>query len=71
MLQPLMGSIGGPILCFSKLKIELEVLGSRRSADLTEDEADALWIRVCVASDSLALHVPSSVACNPPDGVGE
>jgi hypothetical protein len=44
---------------FLKLKTELE------------GEADALWIRVRVASDSLPSHVPSSVAHNPPDDVGE
>jgi hypothetical protein len=49
----------------------LEVLGSGRSTDLTEDKADALWIQVHVASDSLASHVPSSVACNPPGNTGE
>jgi hypothetical protein len=56
---------------FPKLKTELEVLGSGRSADLIEDEADALWIQVHMASDSLVLHVPSSVARNPPDSTGE
>jgi hypothetical protein len=54
-----------------ELKTELEVLGSGCSADLMEDEADALWIRVCIASNSLALHVPFLVARNPPDGIGE
>jgi hypothetical protein len=56
---------------FPELKFELELLGSRRNANLTEDKADALWTRVCVALDSLASYVPSSVACGPPDGVGE
>jgi hypothetical protein len=56
---------------FSKLKTDLEVLGSKRSVDLTEDEVDALWTRVRVASDLLASYVPSSVAHNPPDGTGE
>jgi hypothetical protein len=55
---------------FPELKTELEVLRSRRNTDLTEDEADALWIRVRWASDSLVSHVPSSVARNPPDDVG-
>jgi hypothetical protein len=53
-----------------ELMTELEVLGSRRSADLTEDEGNALWIRVHAASDSMASHAPSSVARNPPNGVG-
>jgi hypothetical protein len=38
---------------FPKLNSELEFLGSGRNADLTEDEADALWTRVRAASDSL------------------
>jgi hypothetical protein len=56
---------------FPELDIDLEVLGSGCSAGLTEDEVDALWSWVHVAADSLALCVPSSVACNPPNGVGE
>jgi hypothetical protein len=56
---------------FPKLKTELEVLGSGRSADLIEDEADALWIQVHTASDSLVSHVPSLVARNPPNSTGE
>jgi hypothetical protein len=56
---------------FPKLDINLEVLGSRRSARLTQDEVDALWSRVCIAVNSLASHVPSSIAHNPPDSAGE
>jgi hypothetical protein len=52
-------------------KTELEVLRSGRNVNLTEDEADAIWTRVRVASDSLALYVPSSATHNPPDSVGE
>jgi hypothetical protein len=55
----------------SELKTEPEVLGSRRIADLTKDEADALWNWVRAASDLLASHVPSSVARNRPDGAEE
>jgi hypothetical protein len=55
---------------FPKLKTGLEVLESRRSADLTEDEANALWTRVRAASDLLASCVPFSVARNPRDGMG-
>jgi hypothetical protein len=40
---------------FLEPETKLEVLGSGRSA----------------ASDSLVLHVPSSVARNPPNGAGE
>jgi hypothetical protein len=58
------------VLHFPLLETLVEVLRSRRSTDLTEDEADALWTQVCVALDLLALHVPSSVAHNPLDGVG-
>jgi hypothetical protein len=58
------------VLHFLELKTVLEVLRSRRSTDPIEDEVDAIWIRVRTASDSLVSHVPSSVAHNPPDGVG-
>jgi hypothetical protein len=56
---------------FPELKSELEVLRSRRNADLTGDQADALWTRVHVALDSLALHVPPTPARSPPDGAEE
>jgi hypothetical protein len=56
---------------FSELKSELELLGSGRNADLTKDQADALWPLVDVASDSLVSLVPSSVAHDPPDSTGE
>jgi hypothetical protein len=38
---------------FPELKTKLEVLGSKRSTDLTEDEADALGIWLRAASHSL------------------
>jgi hypothetical protein len=47
-----------------------ELLRSRHNMDLTEDQEDALWAWVHVASDSLASHVPPSVARSPPDGTG-
>jgi hypothetical protein len=50
---------------------QLEVLGSSRNADLTEDEADALWTWVRAAADSLASYVPSLIVRNPLDGEGE
>jgi ribosomal protein S12 methylthiotransferase accessory factor YcaO len=56
---------------FPMLKAKLELHGSRRSADLIEDEANVVWSRVRAASDSLTSHVPSSAACNPPDGTVE
>jgi hypothetical protein len=56
---------------FLKLETELEVVGSGCYMDLTEDEVDAIWIRVRVALNSLASHVPSSVAHNPPDDARE
>jgi hypothetical protein len=59
------------LLHFSELKFELELLGSGHNVDLTEDQANALWTRVRAASNSLASHVPPSVACNPLDGAGE
>jgi hypothetical protein len=45
---------------FLELKSKLELLGSGRNVDLTEDEANALWIRVCAALDSLTSYVASS-----------
>jgi hypothetical protein len=56
---------------FPELKSELELLGSRRKADLIDDQADALWPLVSVASNSLASLVPSSFARDPPDDAGE
>jgi hypothetical protein len=56
---------------FLKQKFKLLLLGSKRNTDLTEDEADALWTRVCVASKLLASYVPSSVAFGPPDDMRE
>jgi hypothetical protein len=56
---------------FLELKTELELLGSGQNVDLDEGQADALWPLVSVASDSLALLVPSSMARDPPDDVGE
>jgi hypothetical protein len=56
---------------FLDLDADLEVLGFRRSTGLTEDEVDVVWSWVRVATDSLVLHVPSSVACNPLDSAGE
>jgi hypothetical protein len=55
---------------FLELKTDLEVPGSGHSADLTEDEAYALWTRVRSAIDLLVSYVPSSVACNPPYNMG-
>jgi hypothetical protein len=55
---------------FPELKAKLEVFVSRHSTDLMKDEADVLWTRVRVASDSLASYVPSSIARNPPNGAG-
>jgi hypothetical protein len=56
-------AVGAVMSHFLELEAELEVLGSGRSTDLTEDETDALWTLVHAASDSLVLHV----AHNPPD----
>jgi hypothetical protein len=47
------------------------VLGSRCNMGLTKGEVDALWSLVLRAADSLASHIPSLVACNPPDSAGE
>jgi hypothetical protein len=63
-------SVSGSVLVatvsyFPELKSDLELLGSGCNADLAEDEADALWTQVHMASDSLALYVPSLVALLP------
>jgi hypothetical protein len=59
------------VLHFAALRSELELLGSGRTTDLTEDQADALWTRVHTASDLMESYVPSSIAHFPPDGMGE
>jgi hypothetical protein len=59
------------VLHFPELETELEVLGFGCNTSLIEDVVDALSTHVHVALDSLALHVPSSIACNPHDGAGE
>jgi hypothetical protein len=56
---------------FPELKSELELLGSGRNADLSDDEVDALWPLVSVASDSRASFVPSMFAHDPPDDAEE
>jgi hypothetical protein len=74
MLQSLTGSrfvLVAAVSHFLELETELEVLGFGHSVDLIEDKLDVVWTRVHVALDSLASHVPSSIARNPPDGVGE
>jgi hypothetical protein len=52
---------------FPDLETELELLESGRGADLSDDQVDALWPLVSMASDSLALLVPSSLARNSQD----
>jgi hypothetical protein len=56
---------------FPELKSELELLGFGQNADLTDDQADALWPLVSVASDSLTSLVPSSITHDPPNDAGE
>jgi hypothetical protein len=56
---------------FSELKSKLELLGSGQNADLTNDQADALWPLVSAASDSLESLVPSSIAHDAADDAGE
>jgi hypothetical protein len=50
---------------FSELKSELESHKTGWDADLSDDQAVALWPLVSMASYSLALLVPSSFACDP------
>jgi hypothetical protein len=59
------------LLHFLELKAKLELLGSGQNADLTDDQADALWPLVSAASNSLASLVPYSIARDPPHDVGE
>jgi hypothetical protein len=54
---------------FPKLELELELLGSRRDAYLSNDQVDALWPFVSVASDLLASLLPSSLPREPPNDV--
>jgi hypothetical protein len=56
---------------FLELKSELELRGFGHNRDLIEDQTDALWSQVRAASDSLALHVPPSIASSPPDDAAE
>jgi hypothetical protein len=56
---------------FLELDVELELLGSRRNADLMVDQVDAFWTWVHTALDSLASRVLPLVARSPPDGAGE
>jgi hypothetical protein len=62
-----MESAGGPIYvgCCLVALFEVEV------ADLTDDQANAHWPLVSVASDSLVSLVPSSLVYDPPNGAGE
>jgi hypothetical protein len=52
---------------FSELKSRLELLGFGRNADLSDDQVDALWAFVSMASDSPASLVPFSFTRDPPD----
>jgi hypothetical protein len=59
------------LLHFPELKSKLELLRSKRNADLSDDQVDALWPLASMASDSLTSLVPSPFAHNPPDGAEE
>jgi hypothetical protein len=52
------------------MKSELVLIGSRRKADLTDNQVDALWPVVITASDSLVSLIPFLFARDPPDDVG-
>jgi hypothetical protein len=56
---------------FPELDAVLELFGYRLNVNLTEDKVDALWTRVCSASDSLLSHIFPLVARIPPDGAGQ
>jgi hypothetical protein len=56
---------------FLELATELELLGSRHTADLMEYQADGLWTQVRQAMESLASFIPLSVTCVSPDDTGQ
>jgi hypothetical protein len=56
---------------FPELDANLKVLGSGCNTGLTKGKVDGLQSRVHAAADLLASHIPSSVAHNPLDSVGE
>jgi hypothetical protein len=58
-------------LHFPELDTELELLVSGRNVDLMEDQVDAFWTWVRMASDSMMSHVLPSVARSLPNGAGE
>jgi hypothetical protein len=58
------------LLHFLELGPELELLKSGYNADLMEDQVDALWTQVCLASDLLVSFVPPSDARDSPDDAG-
>jgi hypothetical protein len=53
------------------MEAELELLRSGCNVDITDDQVDALWTQVHVASDLLVSHVPPSFAYSPPDSAWE
>jgi hypothetical protein len=59
------------LLHVPKLGFELELLRSRRNADLAEDQVDALRTQVRPASNLLVSYIPPSVACGHPDSITE
>jgi hypothetical protein len=56
---------------FLELGTEIDLLGSKLSVNLIENQVDALWTQVCLASNLLLSYVPPSVARGPPDGTRE
>jgi hypothetical protein len=56
---------------FPELEVELDLLGSCYSADLTIDQMEAHWSQTHRASKSLSSRVPPSAARDPPDGIEE
>jgi hypothetical protein len=56
---------------FPELVTELDRLGSRRNANLTEGQSDALWTQKHWASESLVLSIPLSVSRDSPEDTGE
>jgi hypothetical protein len=52
---------------FPELEPKLELLGYGRDADLSDDQVDAIWPLVSIASDLLVSLIPSLLARGPPD----
>jgi hypothetical protein len=62
---------GHHLVAFFRADVRLELLGSGRDMDVSDDQANALWPLVRVVSDSLASLVHSLLTRDPQDNVEE